>query len=59
MYYLFLYQVVATNASGGLMEWEWAWSNVGTFGNSSDAHAAAEALDFKNKSSQYKIVFKG
>ena len=57
MYYLFLYQVVATNASGGLLER--AWSNAGTFGNSSDAHAAAEALGFKNKSSQYKVVFKG
>lgn len=55
MYYLFLYQVVATNASGGIIER--AWSNVGTFGNSSDA--AAEALGFKNKSSQYKVVFKG
>lgn len=57
MHYLFLYQVVATNASGGIIEW--AWSNVGTFGNSSDAHAAAEELGFKNKSSQYKVIFKG
>ncbi len=57
MYYLFLYQVVATNASGGIIEW--AWSNVGTFGSSSDAHAAAEALGFKNDSSRYEVVFKG
>ena len=57
MYYLFLYQVVATSAYNGRLER--AWQNVGTFGNSSDAHAAAEALGFKNRSSQYRVVFKG
>ena len=57
MYYLFLYQVVATNASSDFIDR--AWQNVGTFGNSSDAHAAAEALGFKGKHDQYKVVFKG
>jgi hypothetical protein len=57
MYYLFLYQVVATNASGDFIDQ--AWQNVGTFGNSSDAHTAAEALGFKGKPDQYKVVFKG
>ena len=57
VYYLFLYQVVATNASGDFIDR--AWQNVCVFGNSSDAHTAAEALGFKGKPGQYKVVFKG
>jgi hypothetical protein len=57
VYYLFLYQVVAADAH--CYSTYLSWSNVGTFSNSSDAHAAAEALGFKGKPDQYKVVFKG